>query len=61
MKGGGYRVVTAPNISFNNISYWKDFDYGHYKSGSSLLAGFRLIRNIGNNAKWSEIKTVDNE
>lgn len=59
MKGGGYRVVTAPNISFNNISYWKDFDYGHYKSGSSLLAGFRLIRNIGNNAKWSEIKTVN--
>ena len=57
MKGGGYRVVTAPNISFNNISYWKDFDYGHYKSGSSLLAGFRLIRNIGNNAKWKEIET----
>ena len=21
------------------------------------LAGFRLIRNIGNNAKWSEVKT----
>ena len=56
MKGGGYRVVTAPNISFNNISYWKEFNYGHYKSGSSLLAGFRLIRNIGNNAKWTEVK-----
>lgn len=57
MKGGGYRVVTAPNISFNNISYWKEFNYGHYKSGSSLLAGFRLIRNISNNAKWNDVKS----
>jgi formylglycine-generating enzyme required for sulfatase activity len=60
MKGGGYRIVLDPSKS-QSIRYWKRFNYGYYQTGSSLLAGFRLIRNIGNNAKWSEIKTVDNE
>ena len=60
MKGGGYRIVLDPSKS-QSIRYWKRFNYGYYQTGSSLLAGFRLIRNIGNNAKWSEIKTVGKE
>ena len=27
-------------------------NFGYY----AAMAGFRLIRNIGNNAKWSEVK-----
>ena len=43
--------------------YWKDVNYGYYRGNynEGLPAGFRLIRNIGNNAKWSEIKTVGKE
>ncbi|MBQ3944336.1 MAG: SUMF1/EgtB/PvdO family nonheme iron enzyme, partial [Alphaproteobacteria bacterium] len=34
--------------------YWKDVNYGYYRGNDNegLPAGFRLIRNIGNNAKW---------
>ncbi len=36
--------------------YWKDVNYGYYRGNDNegLPAGFRLIRNIGNNAKWEE-------
>ena len=39
--------------------YWKDVNYGYYRGNDNegLPAGFRLIRNIGNNAKWSEVKS----
>jgi len=39
------------------ISY--DYISSNYYDGCS--SAFRLIRNIGNNAKWTEIKTVGKE
>ena len=40
---------------------WKKINYGYNNPNYSgtIQAGFRLIRNIGNNAKWKEIKTDD--
>jgi hypothetical protein len=33
-------------------------NYGSFETGDEgVLSGFRLIRNIGNNAKWSEVKS----
>ena len=34
--------------------YWKDVNYGYYRGNDNegLPAGFRLVRNIGNNVKW---------
>jgi formylglycine-generating enzyme required for sulfatase activity len=39
--------------------YWKDINYGYSRSNytAGRAEGFRLIRNIGNNAKWSEVKS----
>ncbi len=34
---------------------WQDVNYGSYSRES--MGGFRLIRNIGNNAKWTEVKS----
>ena len=38
---------------------WNLVDYGFYRLNDRgfARAGFRLIRNIGNNAKWSEVKS----
>ena len=44
LKGGG-------RIDDN----WQDINYGYYSYEET--GGFRLIRNIGNNAKWSEVKS----
>ena len=41
-KGGGNLYDNWEKINYGTIDY------------SSDLGGFRLIRNIGNNAKWSE-------
>ncbi len=43
--------------------YWKDVNYGYYRGNynEGLPAGFRLIRNIGNNAKWKETKKNDKQ
>lgn len=43
-----------PNSMGGPNPYWKDINYGYSKPNynSGLPAGFRLIRNIGNNAKW---------
>ena len=49
LKGGIHRS-DLERINYGYISN----DYFPKYSG-----GFRLIRNIGNNAKWTEIKTVD--
>ena len=34
---------------------WQDVNYGSYSREG--IGGFRLIRNIGNNAKWTEVKS----
>ena len=43
LKGGGF---------YDN---WQNISYGYYSYGG--IGGFRLIRNIGNNAKWIEVKS----
>ena len=37
---------------------WQTINYGYSSPNNDnrKLAGFRLIRNIGNNAKWSDVK-----
>ncbi len=55
LKGGEYRV--SLNHKFGKADffpYWKKINYGYWKVGSVMNGGFRLIRNIGNNAKWEE-------
>ena len=47
---GGIRRSDLESISYDYISN----DYFPKYAG-----GFRLIRNIGNNAKWTDVKTVD--
>ena len=44
-KGGGNLYDNWEKINYGTIDY------------SSDLGGFRLIRNIGNNAKWTEVKS----
>ena len=61
LKGGNNRALLEPTLEVTYEPYWKDITYGYsepnYTGGRA--EGFRLIRNIGNNAKWTEIKTVD--
>ncbi|WP_072828299.1 SUMF1/EgtB/PvdO family nonheme iron enzyme [Fibrobacter sp. UWB12] len=61
LKGGNNRALLEPTLEVTYEPYWKIINYGYsapnYTGGRA--EGFRLIRNIGNNAKWSEIKTVD--
>ena len=57
LKGGAYRV--SLNQKFGKADffpYWKKINYGYWKVGSVMNGGFRLIRNIGNNAKWENVK-----
>ena len=51
LKGGGYK----------DSAEWKYYNYGYFTVGSQMYSGFRLIRNIGNNAKWKESKTNDKQ
>ena len=54
-KGGEYYVSLDDEIGYPN---WREFNYGHFHIGQSgAEAGFRLIRNIGNNAKWENIES----
>ena len=57
LKGGDNTVLL--NKDYNNIFHatipeWKDIDYGYFKSNynGGVAAGFRLVRNIGNNVVW---------
>ena len=61
LKGGdNYVKKIYLRNSYDTSPYWKWIHYGFYMSNynGGQAAGFRLIRNIGNNAKWSENKTV---
>ncbi len=56
-------VLLARNIFNGNLGYPSllkggKFNYGLYDTGATGVgAAFRLIRNIGNNAKWTEVKS----
>ena len=61
LKGGdNYVKKIYVRNSYDTSPYWKWIHYGFYMSNynGGQAAGFRLIRNIDNNAKWSENKTV---
>ena len=62
LKGGNNRALLEPSPGVTTSEpYWKDINYGYSKPNytGGRAEGFRLIRNISNNAKWTEIKTVD--
>ena len=64
LKGGDHHVKKEyEQNSIDMFPYWKWINYGYYKSNynGGMDAGFRLIRNIGNNAKWTGIKAPKNE
>jgi formylglycine-generating enzyme required for sulfatase activity len=62
LKGGDYHVSLEDGSDDTLSPYWKWISYGYYEPGhQGYGAGFRLIRNIGNNAKWTKIKTVGKE
>jgi formylglycine-generating enzyme required for sulfatase activity len=45
------------NLGFPSVRKGGGLIYGHRSTGhTGNGAGFRLVRNIGNNAKWSEVK-----
>ena len=61
-KGGDNHVT----LQYNEQAvapYWKHINYGYNETNynGGFPAGFRLIRNIGNNAKWKESKTNDKQ
>lgn len=58
MKGGDIRV-TKEFQENPARSYWKQINYGYNRSNnnSAMPGGFRLIRNIGHNVKWKDIKS----
>ena len=58
LKGGKYYVTESRSIDNGNMPYWKYFNYGRFEYGyPGITGGFRLVRNIGNNAKWTEVKS----
>ncbi len=56
---GGYRVSTTKEGFFEtSYPYWKWINYGYFQFGApGIFSGFRLIRDIGNDAKWSDVKS----
>jgi len=58
LKGGDYHVSLEDGSDDTLSPYWKWISYGYYEPGhQGYGAGFRLIRNIGNNAKWTYLKS----
>ncbi len=61
LKGGDnkVRLYKKEDLVFSVNPIWTDIGFSYSKTNSNAheLAGFRLIRNIGNNAKWSEVKS----
>ena len=61
LKGGDnkVRLYKKEDVVFSVNPVWTDigFSYSKINSNAHELAGFRLVRNIGNNVKWSEVKS----
>ena len=61
LKGGDnkVRLYKKEDAVFSVNPIWTDigFSYSKINSNAHELAGFRLIRNIGNSAKWTEVKS----
>jgi formylglycine-generating enzyme required for sulfatase activity len=61
LKGGNNRVVRNSDDKKDDFEFepaWSEINYGYVvPNWGPALAGFRLIRNIGNNAKWTEVKS----
>ena len=63
LKGGGYWVSSKLKHERESkllFPHWERFNYGFFHPGTTMYgAGFRLVRNIGNNAKWSNTRYLD--
>ena len=59
LKGGGNLVLTKDDGEYHSEPHWKSMNYSSSRPNfhGNVIAGFRLIRNIGNNAKWTEVKS----
>lgn len=61
LKGGDnkVRLYKKEDAVFSVNPIWTDigFSYSKINSNAHELAGFRLVRNIGNSAKWTEVKS----
>ena len=61
LKGGDnkVRLYKKEDVVFSVNPVWTDigFSYSKINSNAHELAGFRLVRNIGNSAKWTEVKS----
>ena len=59
MKGGNNRSLKEhPAGKASAEPYWKHLNYGSsHPNWGGYFGGGRLIRNIGNNVKWSEVKS----
>jgi formylglycine-generating enzyme required for sulfatase activity len=52
------RIIFEGNLGYPSLLKGGSFVYGFYDTGATGVgAAFRLIRNIGNNAKWTEVKS----
>ena len=56
LKGGTYTIDTTGKSDLQSRPYWKNLNYGYFGTGALIFSGFRLIRNIGNNASWHHIR-----
>ena len=60
LKGGDRNVRTNEDekrISMYPLWFYINYGYSEYNGSGFARGGFRLIRNIGNNVKWSEVKS----
>ena len=60
LKGGGYWISSKTKHERESkllFPHWERFNYGYFQPGTTMYgAGFRLIRNIGNNTTLSNTR-----
>ena len=58
LKGGGNLVLTKDDGEYHSEPHWKSMNYSSSRPNfhGNVIAGFRLIRNIGNNATWEKVE-----